>query len=312
MIEKNEAIRTLVKNISGTMDAAGMVLQTRAVEGQKERDPLHEEGKTTAVLYQGPLGSVRLEFADGLMKVLCGRGEEEYQEVSTSLFENDAEKWNQKDLRSAGNEVMDSVSSFFNTPIVYEEGGKGKKSETSAAGTRAVAEKADVPAKKKKKKKRAGDEYECIDLAYRLESIYQDTRGKADENIDQYGRFLPEEYFAGVMTPLVIESIRTEDRPVLKRLFRAFNTFYDEGEKDAQSLITVSILGVNMVQDDTLYPVCEPYMSETLQPAVYEVVRYLKKGTARKMNKYNNPKPYKPTAKERAQKNALESLGGGK
>lgn len=318
MIDTIEAIRTLMKQISGTMANAG--LEAKEVPGSKDHASIDtSDSSLTSVNYEGSAGTARLEFSGSTMKILAAKSDEkEFHELSETLFENQNEDWGQKDLRSAGNEIIDCIATFFGTDPVYEAVDKSKKKGGSSA--LAGKKKTAAPAKKNaknpkttnahKKGKRADEQFDALDLAYRLEGIFSDLRGKADENIDQYGRFLPEEYIQDNVTEPVIGAIKSKDRQVLKRLFRALNLFYDEGEKDTQSLVAVSVLGVGLAkEDDATVEYAMTWMSDTLRPPVQNIIRYFRKGnTQKKLDKYYHPKAYKPTAKERAQKTALASL----
>ncbi len=312
MIEKNEAIRSLIKMAGPTMRAAGLHAQGTDVPGEKERNYISVAEGVSAVNYEGETGTARVEFIDNLMKVLVAKPDDkEFKEVSVSLFENEEESFGQNDLRSAGNEIIDSIARAFNITPIYD----ADKTVKGKAQNKANVDNAEKKPARKKRVRRSDAEFDNLDLAYRLESVYTDERGKADEMLDKYDdMFLAEEYMQNVMVDHVMDSIKSGDRATLKRIFKTFNLFYDQGEKDTQSMIAVSLLGVPLAQqDDSVLESLEGWMSETLAPAVNNVVKYYKKGnTQRKLNKYYNPKPYKPSAKERRQQAALDSLKGAK
>lgn len=322
MIEKNEAIRTLIKMVYPTMHNAGFFAQGKDVPGQKEKNYINEAGGISAVNYEGNSGTVRIEFADDVMRVLVSKPDDkEFRTVSTTLFRNEEEDFDRKELQSIANEVIDSVSQFYGVAAVYEEKKGGKNKGQSNVPAKKTSDKpANQNQKKKsnavrkKKSKRAGDEYDAIDLAYRLEAIFPECRGQADENMATYGRFLPEQYCEDVMTEKVTEAIKSKNRQTLKRLFKAFNLFYDEGEKDTQSIVAVSLLGIPLVRenDPELTDFVVDWCDDSLGSAVSHIVKYYSHGKARKLKKYDDPTPYKPTAKERAKKTALQSLNGSK
>lgn len=322
MIEKNEAIRTIIKMVYPTMHNAALFAQGKEVPGQKEKNYINEAGGISAVNYEGDLGTVRIEFADDVMRVLVSKPDDkEFRTVSTTLFRNEDENFDRKELQSIANEIIDSVSQFYGVAAVYEEkkGGKGKgQSNVPAAQKNNAKQPANQSKKsnatKKKKSKKAGDEYDAIDLAYRLEAIFPEVRGAADENMEKYGRFLPEQYCEDVMTAKVTEAVKEGNRQTMKRLFKAFNLFYDEGEKDTQSIVAVSLLGLPLARanDQELTDYVVDWCDDSLGSAVSHIVKYYSHGKARKLAKYDDPKPYKPTAKERAKKTALQSLNGSK
>lgn len=311
MIEKTEAINGLLKAVSATMGAAGL--------SAEDNGKIMEVGDLQSVTYSGDAGTVRLEFEGIAMRVLASKPDDkEFHELSTTLFETGAEDFDAKELRSIANDVIESAAKFFGVTPVYDDAkapakGKGKQQPAKKAQQ---PEKKPAPSAGRKKKHNPNEEYDAMDLANRLEAIYPETRGKIDENMDKYGRFLPEEYFQEVMADRVMKTIRSKDRQTLKRLFKAFNLFYDEGEKDTQSLVAVSLLGFQISQAEDsaeLLEYVDTWCNDTLRPAVDKVVWYFQSGNKRKkVRQYLNPKPYKPSAKERAQKNALQSLNGSK
>lgn len=316
MIEKNEAIRALIKMVYPTMHNAGFYAQGKDVPGQKEKNYINEAGGISAVNYEGDPGTVRVEFSDNLMRILVSKPDDkEFRTISTTLFKNEEETFDRRELQSIANEVIDSVSQYFGVEAVYDEKKlKAAKGQAAAPAAKQNAAPKKNNAAKKKKTKKAGDEYDSIDLAYRLEAIFPEVRGSADANMEQYGRFLPEQYCDDVMKDQVMGAIKAKNRQVLKRLFKAFNLFYNEGEKDTQSLVAVSLLGIPLVRegDQELTDYVVDWCDDSLGPAVANVVKYYSHGKNRKLEKYDNPKPYKPTAKERAKKTALQSLNGSK
>ena len=283
MIAKNDAFEALLKNLNGTMSAAGLSLDA-------------QENETAT--FSGDAGEVKLELNGIAMEVSAKKGSSDYKTVDVTLFEPETADWNEQDTRSAANSIADSVAKFFGTELIYATGeGKSKSAAKEMAEVKAVEEKKAAAPKTKKKAKKEAPQYGEINLAGRMESIFPALAGETDAMLTKYGTFLPETYFAKV-TPYVVNAIAKEDRPVMKRLFKAFNTFYDEGEKDMQSLIVVSILGTAMGKDATLLPKCQEYMSEDLEPAVTHVVAYLSKHQ-KKVEKLENPKPYtEPTGKK--------------
>lgn len=314
-MNKKEAILSLTKALEGTMDAAGMkVVVSPKNEGGKERSVIISDKNQDVVTYKGTLGEVALRFDGTSMNVLCAKPDGELTDVSAELFEYGSPNWNQKDIRSAANEASESIAAFFGTGIVYDadliKGGKKKNGVT--VQPKAPEPKAVAAAEAVQRAKKTSENYDAFHLARRFEAIYQDIRGKAEENIAQYGEFLPEEYFKEYATKYALGSIRRDDRQEMKRLFRTCNTFYDEAEKDVQSLITVSILGMGFAAEPVLLDNATPYMSETLGPAVTQIVKYLRKGSAkRKIKEYDEPTSYKPTHKElRKQRRKSAMLGG--
>ena len=307
MADKKAALLGLMKQIDGTMSAAGLKIVPVKVDGAKEKEYLVTDDNRDVLRYSGDAGSVRLEYSDNILEVLASKDDSDFQNLATMLFEAEDDSWGAKDIRSAANEVSETVSDFFGTMFVTA--GSTEKAQKAKA-EKAAAEKAAAPAPKKKKVKKSVDSFEPSDLIYRLEAIYPEFAGKADENEAHYGTFLPEEYFQQNpdMLSCIIRDIRTEDKTNVKRLFKTFNTYYDDGEKDTQSLIAVSILGMAAAKEEGLMPVMEKYLTEDLYNVITSITRYL--GTSsgkRKLKAYADPKPYKPSLKERWGRQGLDA-----
>ena len=296
---------SLVKQLEGTMNAAGLK--------PADKDVIASDETMDVIRYAGDAGDVRLEYKDGSLEVL-GTSEEDgaFKNLGTLLFEAESEDWGAKDIRSAANEVAETVAEFFGTTFVTA-GSSEKAQQKQKSGAKAN-EKAPAPAPAPKKKKaKKSDSYEPADLIYRLEAIYPDYAGKAFANEEEFGTFLPEEYLQ--QNPKMIEDIlldiRMEDRQQCKKLFKTFNNYYDDGEKDTQSLIAVTILGMGAAKEEGLLTVIENYASEDLMNIVRNVANYLNTGAGKRaLKKYADPKPYKESLKERWGRQGLEKASG--
>ena len=298
MADKKAALQSLVKQLEGTMNAAGLK--------PADKDVIASDETMDVIRYAGDAGDVRLEYKDGSLEVL-GTSEEDgaFKNLGTLLFEAESEDWG-----SAANEVAETVAEFFGTTFVTA-GSSEKAQQKQNSGAKAN-EKAPAPAPKKKKAKKS-DSYEPADLIYRLEAIYPDYAGKAFANEEEFGTFLPEEYLQ--QNPKLVEDIlldiRMEDRQQCKKLFKTFNNYYDDGEKDTQSLIAVTILGMGAAKEEGLLTVIENYASEDLMNIVRNVANYLNTGAGKRaLKKYADPKPYKESLKERWGKQGLEKASG--
>ena len=280
MISKKEALATLIKSLDGTMTAAGMALTSKA--SPEELDP---------ITYSGEYGEVELSFEENILNIKCKAEGQEWKTVAATLFDLEDEEWSDKLTKSAANVACEGVAKYYGTEIVYA--GKTAKGKASSSMTPEIEEFLEK-GKKKKKSKEAGPSYDVVSLGYRMENIFPGIKGNVDENIAKYEMFLPEEFFEQYATPLIIDSIKTSNRQNLKKIFNAFNTFYEEGDNDVQSLIAVSVLGINMAKDDELLPNCESFMDQDLQDAVLPVVKYLKGSGKKQLETFANPKPYVP------------------
>ncbi|MBQ1663847.1 MAG: hypothetical protein II057_04775, partial [Clostridia bacterium] len=243
MADKKAALQSLYKQLEGTMNAAGLKAADKAV--------ITSDETMDVIRYTGDAGDVRLEYKLGALDILATSEEEgKFQNLGTLLFEAENDDWGAKDIRSAANEVAETVSDFFGTTFVTA--GSSEKAQQKQKNAKSN-DKAPAPVPKKKKAKKS-DNYEPVDLAYRLEAIYPEYAGKAMANEEEFGMFLPEEYFQ--QNPKLLEDIlldiRMEDRQQCKKLFKTFNNYYDDGEKDTQSLIAVTLLGMGAAKEEGL------------------------------------------------------------
>lgn len=275
MENKKDTINLILKSIDGTMSAAGLSLTS-------PKNPAEEDGD---IKFSGENTEVILRKENDILSIICVKGVEE-KTVSKVYFDYDAEDWNTKDTKYVANEICESVSGFFGTELVLEA--PEAKKNTKQTKTEAQTE---TQIQKKKTKKESVVTYEAINLANRMENIYPSIKGKMDEHMDKYDLFIEEDYFQEIVTPLVIETITNEDRPVMKKIFNAFNIFYEEAEKDVQSLVAVSILGANFAKDPSLFEKSESYMEENLLGAVKPIMEYLRSPMGKKKLKaFDNPK----------------------
>lgn len=275
MVNKKDTILTILKAIEATMSEAGLSLSS-------PKNPEEEDGD---IKYSGDNKDVILRKENDILSIICVKGVEE-KVVSKVYFDYDAEDWNNKDTKYVANEICESVAGFFGTKLVLDSSDSKKNDKQSKAD-----KKEETPAQKKKAKKESVVTYEAINLANRMENIYPQIKGKMDEHMDKYDLFIEEDYFQEIVTPLVVETIKNEDRPVMKKIFNAFNIFYEEAEKDVQSLVAVSILGVNFAKDPSLFEKSESYMEENLLGAIKPIMDYLRSPAGkRKLKAFDNPK----------------------
>ena len=305
MADKKAALLSLVKQLEGTMNAAGLK--------PADKDAIASDETMDVITYTGDAGDVRLEYKMGALDVF-GTNEEggKFQNLGTLLFEAESEDWGAKDIRSAANEVAETVAEFFGTTFVTAGSSEKAQQKQKGGSKAAAAAEAPKPVPKKKKKK-AVDSFEPIDLIYRLEAIFPTYAGKAEANEAEFGTFLPEEYLQQnpELVQDILVAIRMEDRATCKKLFKTFNNYYDDGEKDTQSLIAVTLLGMAAAEEEGLLSVIENYASEDLMSIVRNIANYLNTGAGKRaLKKYADPKPYKESLKERWGKQGLEQASG--
>ena len=280
MISNKEALATLIKSLEGTMTAAGMALTSKA--NPEELDP---------ITYSGEYGEVELSFEENVLNIKCKAEGQDWKTVAATLFDLSDEEWSDKLTKSAANVACEGIAKYYGTELVYP--GKTAKGKSSSAMTPEIEEFLEK-GKKKKKARESGPSYDAVSLGYKMENIFPEIKGYVDENIAKYEMFLPEEFFEQYATPRIVESIKTSNRQNLKKIFNTFNTFYEEGDNDIQSLIAVSVLGVSMAKDDGLLQNCESFMEDDLHDAVLPVIKYLKGSGKKQLDVFANPQPYVP------------------
>lgn len=304
---RKEALISLPKMIEGTTALLNMELKMTQEKGEKVPTPVITDGDNEYLLFEGERGAVKIDLLPHAVEVFCRKGDTEgFTLENQILFEYSDDSWDAKESRSAANFVSETIADYFDSEFVPASESQETVAKIEKGEEKPLPEKPASDVKKKIKKK--GVNYKAVTLALRMEAIYPEIKGEVDKMIDRYGVFLPEEYFETYATPLVVKSIKAEDRQTLKKVFKAFNKFYSEGTSDVQSLIVVSILGLSITKDDSLLKKCKNYMNEALQPAVISLVNYLGKHHPDKyIEEYNNPGPYKPTRKDRKKNEPLIS-----
>ena len=111
MADKKAALQSLYKQLEGTMNAAGLKAADKAV--------ITSDETMDVIRYTGDAGDVRLEYKLGVLDILATSEEEgKFQNLGTLLFEAENDDWGAKDIRSAANEVAETVSDFFGTTFV--------------------------------------------------------------------------------------------------------------------------------------------------------------------------------------------------
>ena len=198
----------------------------------------------------------------------------DYQEISVSLL--DAETSDDKDIRSISGEISDTVMSKFCKPTSQPKV-KAPKTVSKAAA------------------RSGGVYYDANTLASRLtSSLYPQFRTEYNANINRYGEFLPEDFFAKGCADAIQDTIRRNDPAEMKKLFNLLNEIYPDATNEAQSIIAVTLLG-NLGADQTLLANCVDYMCDDLMGPVIKVNKFLhSKAGKSAREKLKNPPIYKP------------------
>ncbi|MDR0314458.1 MAG: hypothetical protein LBH71_00720 [Oscillospiraceae bacterium] len=280
MIDVKNAGQVMIKTMGETLELCGLAVSVP--QGSKKDDvPMAIDEDKAVITFESDSGAVKIMMEDGKVRVLGAQGEiedlndEDYKEIMLGLFEYDKDYFNESDVKSASNEISESVQEFFG---VSKKAAAGQGSKTAA----------------KKGGKNSTVTYETENLAVRIANVYTELKEDLNKNIEDYKVFLEEEFFTQHANEYIMKSIRDKDTQKLKKLFSIFNLFYEEGSSDTQSLVAVTILGSNLLGQDEMLETVENYMDEELKSAVLHVIKYLSGPSGKRAIKVlENPKPYK-------------------
>ena len=256
--------------------------------------PAVTEGGRITIDFRGEKGALRIEHFDDKIALLYTdkTGEEvaeaDFGQLSLSLL--DAKTADEKDTRY----IADDFSESLNKRCGIKAKG-GASSKLPAPVSKAAA-------------KSGALSYDANTLGSRFTVLYPELRGAYKENVDKYGEFLAEEFFANGGTAAVIGTIRQNDKLKMKKLFGLLNEIYEDGTNEIQGLIAVSILGA-MNNHQELLANCVDFMCKDMLGPVIQVNKYLASsgGKGARM-RLENPPPYKP--KKAKKKNPITSALG--
>ena len=267
-MQLNDAFKIMDKNLSETN-------QTLGFRKVKETE--------NALYYTGEQGHYRISF-DGESDILAfevaydGEPETaEYSVISKTLFE--VESADEKEARSASNEMLDEVERLFK------------------AAKKVNLDKVKMPKSvSRSKAKRGAVSYDVDSLANRFGTTYPDLKEEIKRNIVQYGEFLPETFFMECGNARVMQVIRSGSEAERKKLFKMLGEVFEDGTNEVQDIIAVTILG-EMKNDPELMAVADKYMTEYMAGPVHEVNKITAKNN-RYTKKLANPPAYKPKKKK--------------
>lgn len=261
----NENFNSIVKELESTLNSLGF----EKVEGDKSTD------EKSVVEFVGEKGAVSLQYSQEKFMIFTGElPDTATNKLSVSLLDSDADA---KDIKFIVNESKESLNDKFAKKAAVQKKASQKTPHTVS--------KAAV---------KNGSFYDANTLASKLCLVFPELRPDYKENLNTYGEFMAEEFFAEFATEKIINAIKENNPQTMKKLFQILNEIYEDGTNDTQSLIAVSILG-NLNNDNILLSHCVDYMSETMAPPVIEVNRYLASAAGKKAKKQlDNPPAYKP------------------
>ncbi|MCD7871767.1 MAG: hypothetical protein LUG21_00305, partial [Clostridiales bacterium] len=233
--------------------------------------------------YKSSKGLFRIIYnsGDNILSLECSYedngADTAFETVSKSLFEIDSV--DEKDCRSAANEISDELISLF------------------ASKKKVDLDKIKMPkAVSRSKAKKGSISYDTDSLAHRFGGLYPDLKDDIKRNISDYGEFLPETFFEEIGTPRVISVIKNGSEAEQKKLFKMLCEVYEDGTNEVQDIIGVTILG-EMKNDPQMMAVADKYMSDYMAGPVHEINKLTAKSN-KWTKKLKNPPAYKPKKKK--------------
>lgn len=283
MLELNYALNLIVKGIEGTMNNIGLSLEYPDIIKTPEL-PITTVGNKSVLMYRGDKGRARIEFENSKLSLFCANADEadapddDMPRESLSLLELDT--FDERDLKYIFEEYIETLEKKF-----------GSSSQKQSS------KKLPTPVSKSQAKSGALS-YDANTLGNRFTTIYPELRDEYKKNVDLYGEFLAEDFFANHGNAVVLDTLRSGDKVKIRKLFNLLNDIYEDGTNDTQSLVAVTILG-QIATEMSLLEVAEPYFSDTMREPVTEVIRYLAKSSSARM-RLKNPPLYKPKKKKKS------------
>lgn len=278
-MEINEAYRLIEKNLENTVKELGF-------------SRLKSNGEN--LTYKGNKGLFRVCHNDetNILSLECSAEsyeESEFKTVSKTLF--DLSVVDEKDCRSASNEIADEITSIF------------------ASRKKVDIDKIKMPkAVSRSKAKNGTISYDTDSLANRFGVLYPEFKEAIKQNISDYGEFLPETFFTEIGTPKVIDVIKNGTEAEQKKLFKMLGEVYEDGTNEVQDIIGVTILG-EMKNDPQMMAVADKYMTEYMAGPVHEINKITAKNN-KWTKKLKNPPAFKPKKKKsNVLQNALNQAG---
>ncbi len=286
MLDIKEALDKICSSVEPTMKKAGMsVVRPDGVGKDESPVAKGDNGVGYRLDFKGEAGAVALKHFDNKLTFEISTTSDDegnfsdYKEVSVSLL--DAETSDDKDIRSISGEISDTVMAKFCKPTNQPKTKAPKTVSKAAARSGSVY-------------------YDANTLASRLtNSIYPQYRAAYNENINKYGEFLAEDFFAQGCAQAVMDTIRRNDPAEMKKLFNLINEIYPDATNEAQSIIAVTLLG-DLGEDQVMLANCCDYMCDDLMGPVIKVNKYLSSARGKKAKaKLKNPPIYKPKKQKR-------------
>ena len=263
-MELNEIFRTLDKNLKDINNELGF---SRSASDEK------------SITFSGEKGIYRLvhDAETNIIQFDCAyedKGEEtQWNTVSRSLFELSVA--DDRDVKSLSNEIEDELQHLYN------------------ARKKVDLDKIKMPkAVSRTKAKNGIISYDTDSLANRFGTLYPEFKDEIKRNIAEYGEFLPETFFVEHGNAKVLDVIKNGTKAEQKKLFKMLGEVFEDGTKEVQDIIGVTILG-EMKNDPQMMAVADTYMTEYMAGPVHEINKLTAKNN-KYTKKLKNPPAYKP------------------
>ena len=286
MLDIKEALGKIYTSVESDMKEAGMYpVRPEGVEKGEIPVVKGDNGVGYRFDFKGEASAVAVKHLDKKLTFELSTSVDDegnftdYKEISVSLL--DAETSDDKDIRSISGEISDTILAKFCKPTTQPKI-KAPKTVSKAAA-------------------RSGNVYyDANTLASRLTaSLYPQFRGDYNANINLYGEFLPEDFFAHGCAAAVQDTIRRNDPNEMKKLFNVLNEIYLDATNETQSIITVTLLG-ELGADEVLLANCIDYMCPDLMGPVIKVNKFLHSSAGKKSRALlKNPPVYRPKRQKR-------------
>ena len=296
MLTLEQAIELILHNTKEAMEENGFSV-VRPKDADKEAAPIRLLEDHSYVDWAGKKGQIRFEiFGNQAILYTCDlaaedASEADFKKISTNFF--DLDQFDERDMKSLGNELSETVRSKFGSKAQA----KSKKTKTQTPISRSAV-------------RNGNQSYDANTLANRLLGMYPELKPAYQENFEVYGEFLAEDFFENHATPLILKTIQGKNGKECNKLFRILNDIYESGLNDTQSLIAVSILG-QMQNDAELLETAKEYMCDDMRDIVLLVNKYLYSSSGKKaLAQMKNPPAYKPK-KEKKPGMFAQMMGAG-
>ena len=288
MLERKEALALVLKNCSERFEQLGfsVVIPENLPKGEA---PIVENNDEAYVEFKKDDITIRLFSHDNLLDVTEKSGDGDFVKVESNLLE--LETYEERDIKSLSNGIYETVSTSY--------GKKAKQQATKKA-----------PQTISKTAAKNGASYDANTLASRISTLYPELKDAYKENFQTYDEFLGDDFFVNHGNKYIMDTIRSNDVPTLKKLFKILSEIYENGSNDVQDLVVVTILG-EIDNDKTLLDRCREYISDDdFYDTLVAVNKYLASPAGKKAKELmKNPPAYKPPKKKSG--GMMSSLMGG-